>query len=276
MSRSMALRIAEITMVAGMCAAALWPAARAADLPKPDHVVVAVMENHSLKDVLDGGGAAFLEDLARRGALFTQSFAVAHPSQPNYFALFTGSTFDIADDGFHLLEAPTLAGTLTRAGKSFAGYVERGSPRKHNPWESFRESRGVERVGALPADFATLPTVSFVIPNLRNDMHDGSIADGDRWLKEHLGRYAEWCTQHNSLLIVTFDEASGDDPIPTIFLGAGVAPGRYEQRITHYAVLRTIEAMYDLPSLARSASEAPITAIWSTPSNTAAGGAGNP
>jgi phosphatidylinositol-3-phosphatase len=260
----MALAACVITMVAGICTAMLAPA-RAQELPRPDHVVLAILENHSLNDILDNGDAPFLGELARQGAVFTRSFAVARPSQPNYFALFSGSTFEIADDGFHLIDAPTLAGALKRAGKTFTGYVERGSPRKHNPWESFRDSRAVEQIGGLPGDLAALPTVSFVVPNLRNDMHDGSIAEGDRWLREHLGRYAEWCAAHNSLLIITFDEPGGgdDDPILTIFIGAGVTPGRYEQRIDHYAVLRTIEAMYDLPPLARSAQASPITAIWS-------------
>src|SRR5689334_6993593 len=81
-------------------------------LPTPDHVVVVVMENRSFSEIIDNSQAPFVGDLARRGAIFTHSFAVARPSQPNYFALFSGSTHGIADNNAHTLDAPTLAGAL--------------------------------------------------------------------------------------------------------------------------------------------------------------------
>src|SRR5215470_2588223 len=52
--------------------------------PRPDHVVVVVLENHSYSEVLDGSQAPFIASLATDGAVFTQSFAVTHPSEPNY------------------------------------------------------------------------------------------------------------------------------------------------------------------------------------------------
>ena len=82
------------------------------------------------------------------------------------------------------------------------GYVERGSPRKHRPWKTFADAQGVEEdFAAFPSDFTKLPSISFVIPNDDNNMHDGSIQRGDAWLKQHLGAYAEWCATHNDLLI---------------------------------------------------------------------------
>ena len=104
-------------------------------LPQPDHVVVVILENHSFDEIVDPKRAPFIFSLATGGALFTHSFAVAHPSQPNYFALFSGSTHGIRDNADHLMNAPTLATALDAAHKSFIGYVEAGSPRKHNPWE---------------------------------------------------------------------------------------------------------------------------------------------
>jgi phosphatidylinositol-3-phosphatase len=234
-------------------------------LPIPDHIVVAIMENHSFSQIIDGDETPFIHDLARRGAVFTQSFGVTHPSQPNYFVLFSGSTHDVTDDDNHTIDAPTLASALKRGNKTFIGYVEDGSPRKHNPWESFRGSRGVERrFSEFPSDFTKLPTVSFVIPNEQNDMHDGTVEQGDTWLGRNLGRYAEWCLHHDSLFIVTFDEddSQSENRIPTVFVGNSVAPGRYDRRIDHYSVVRTILAMYDLPPLARSASATPIADIW--------------
>ncbi|HEY6981809.1 alkaline phosphatase family protein [Reyranella sp.] len=231
----------------------------------PDHIVLAVLENHSYPQIMDGAEAPFIHDLARRGALFTRSFALMHPSQPNYLALFSGSTQGVTDDQDHEFDAVTLADRLKERGKSFAGYVEDGSPRKHNPWESFRRSADVERsFREFPRDFDQLPTVSFVVPDERDDMHDGSIGQGDRWLRDNLGRYVEWSRSHNSLFILTFDEDNdrARNRIATIFAGDGVVPGRYHQRIDHYSVLRTILAMYGLPPLAQTAFATPVDSIW--------------
>ena len=241
------------------------PAFAQIPVPAPDHVVLVVMENHSYRQIRQAGDAPYIGELAERGADFINAFAVAHPSQPNYLALFSGGTHGVADNGRRDLAAPSLAGSLRAAGLGFVGYVESGSPRKHNPWESFADARGVERdFAAFPGDPAALPTMSFVIPNLAHDMHDGSVAQGDAWLRQHLARYAEAAATGNNLLIVTFDEddeRSGNQ-IPTIFFGGPVKPGRYGERIDHYRVLRTIEAMYGLPPLGRSAEVPPITGVW--------------
>jgi acid phosphatase len=269
------MKPARLRLIAGAAFAAIMMAmvlgmvtpASAADprLPQLDHVVVVVMENHSLSEITGTGEAPFIDHLIANGALFTNSFGVAHPSQPNYLALFSGSTHEVRDNGTYWIDAPTLADSLHMAGKSFIGYVERGSPRKHNPWESFVHTQGVEQdFAAFPSDFTKLPTVSFVIPNLDNDMHDGSIARGDDWLRRHMGAYVSWCAKNNSLLILTFDESDRGhgNQIPTVFFGEPVRPGRYAKRINHYTVLRTIEEIYGLPLLGNSADQQPVTSVW--------------
>jgi phosphatidylinositol-3-phosphatase len=252
----------------GLAAAAmLWfpvQAAHSADnnLPQLDHIVLVVFENHSFDQIVDPNRAPFIYHLASGGALFVQAFAVSHPSQPNYFALFSGSTQNVLDNEDYTFDAPNVASSVVAAGKSFVGYVEAGSPRKHNPWESFVDARAMEQdFSKFPSDFTLLPTVSFVIPRLDHDMHDGSIRRGDAWLRIHLGSYAEWAKTHNSLLIVTFDEDddNAENHIPTIIYGGHVRPGQYVERISHYNVLSTLLAMYQLPPLTEAA---PIRTIW--------------
>ncbi|HVA14728.1 MAG TPA: alkaline phosphatase family protein [Stellaceae bacterium] len=273
-------------LVAAFAAATLWAslpsfAAAADELPTPDHVIVVMMENHSFRQIMEGGGQTpFLRLLGSEGANFVNAFAITHPSEPNYFALFSGSTQGVRDDGKHSFDAPTLAGALAGAHKTFIGYIEAGSPRKHNPWESFANSQAVEQTMArFPDRFAALPTVAFVVPGLAHDMHDGTIAQGDRWVEAHLAAYAHWAQTHNSLLIVTFDEDDDGaaNRIPTIIVGDHVVPGRYAQRISHYTVLRTILAMYRLRPFANAIGEQPITGIWrldkASPAETAARGA---
>ena len=61
-------------------------------VPRFAHIVVVVMENHGYSDVIGNPQAPFLNSLAQQGLSLTQSYAVTHPSEPNYLALFSGST----------------------------------------------------------------------------------------------------------------------------------------------------------------------------------------
>ena len=262
--RGGACALAAALALAGFLGAAQRAAADP-PVPTPAHVVVVIMENHSFREIIGNAEAPYTNQLAAGGAVFTQSFAVGHPSEPNYFALFSGSTQGATSDDAYNIDAPTLASALHAAGDDFLGYVEKGSPRKHDPWESFAGSAAVERdLSAFPREFSALPTVSFVIPDLDDDMHNGSVAAGDAWLRRHIGGYADWCRTHASLLIVTFDEDDDahDNRVPTLFFGAQVKPGRYDEHIDHYAVLRTVEAMYGLKPLGLSAARRPITDVW--------------
>ena len=142
-----------------------------------------------------------------------------------------------------------------------------GYARKHAPWANFPKlPAGIHQpFAAFPqADFSQLPTVAIVVPNLGHDMHDGSVADGDTWLKASIDPYVEWSKTHDGLLIVTWDEDDTEhgNRIPTIFHGPMVKPGIYTQHITHYDVLRTIESLYKLPHAGKSASAKDITQVW--------------
>ncbi len=239
------------------------------------------MENRSYSDVIGNPQAPYLNSLAAAGASFTQSFAITHPSEPNYLALFSGSTQGVTDDSCpHTFGAPNLGGELIAAGRTFAGYAQ-GLPapgytgcssgsyaRKHCPWIDFT---GVPASASLPftafpRDYTRLPNVAFAIPDLDHDMHDGSIAEADSWLRDQLGGYVQWASTHRSVLIVTWDEDdfSAGNQIPTIIVGARVRPGRYAERIDHYRMLRTIEDAFGLPHAGASATAAPITDIWAS------------
>lgn len=259
---------------------AATPAGR---VPRPRHTVIVMMENHSYGEVIGSPQARYLNYLARHGALFTRSFAIGHPSEPNYLALFSGSTHGVTSDACPVyFRAPNLGHDLLAAHRGFAGYSEdlpgTGSracssgeyARKHVPWTDFRNVPGsVSRpFSRFPAGhLARLLTVSFVIPNLCDDMHDCGVAAGDAWLRRHLGGYARWAMTHDSLLIVTWDEDDGTiaNHIPTIFYGQPVRPGRYRERITHYSVLRTLEQAYGLRHDGHAATTRPITNVWRRP-----------
>jgi hypothetical protein len=252
----------------------------AAGMPTPDHVVIVVLENKDVDQILGDPGAPYLQSLAARSAEFTDAHAETHPSQPNYIALFSGGQQGITNDKCaDKLQVPSLGGQLIAAGRTFTGYaedlpevgfsgcVQGGYARKHNPWVNFADvpDSANRPLSDLPSDYSQLPTLSFVIPNLCHDMHDCDVPTGDRWMRDHIDEYATWASTHNSLLIVTFDESAssgGGNRIVTLFTGATVKPGRYGERIDHYRILRTIEDMYGLAPLGRSASVDPITDVW--------------
>jgi acid phosphatase len=302
-----------------------WPAG----LPVYDHVVIVVEENKDYEQIIDEPGnneskAAYLNlTLRKEGANLTRMFGEEHNSQGNYFWLFSGSNQGVGfRDGVPdvPIQAPNLGTALICSGRSFKGYSEdlpaigskeffgpvdakrdeRLYARKHAPWVSFTNVPNGQTVASSsnlrfldfptePATFDTLPTVAIVVPNLRNDMHNGkpekSIPRGDKWLKHHLDAYYQWAKTHNSLLIVTWDESddrAGPDHcakvlgltnpfvestdqrgrnmrnrIATIIAGAHVKHGDYPEGkgVTHVNLLRTLEAMYGLP---RSGAQQPF------------------
>jgi hypothetical protein len=251
----------------------------AASIPVPTHVIVVMEENHGYAEIIGSGQAPYINTLATQGALFTNSCAITHPSQPNYLALFSGSKHGIVDDSCpHTFTGRSLESMLLAAGKTFKGYSEDlpavGSKvctsgkyaRKHAPWTDFSRDLASDSqpFSNFPTDFSKLATVSWVIPNLDNDMHDGTIQQGDRWLQTNLMAYVTWAQNNNSLLIVQFDEDDGTsgNHIVTIFVGPMVKPGKYSEKINHYNVLRTIEDMYGLPHLGGTATATSITDVW--------------
>ncbi len=257
----------------------------ATGLPRADHVVVVIEENHAADAIVGNVDAPYINSLVAAGAQLTDSHGNAHPSQPNYFELFSGGTQGVKGDECPAHGSPfataNLASSLDAVGNSFAGYSEDlpatgstvcsagGYARKHNPWSAFSNVPAAANrpFTAFPkSDYAKLPTVSYVVPNLDNDMHDGSVKQGDTWLKDNLDGYRRWAATHNSLLVVTWDEDdfTRTNHILTVLVGpmvkSGVTSGQY---VTHDDVLRTIEDLTGAEPVGNSADAKPITGIWS-------------
>jgi acid phosphatase len=252
---------------------ALTAATSAATVPRFSHVVVVTEENQDFGRLADQ--APYLTSLAAKGALFTNSHGVVHPSEGNYVALYSGDTNGLTDDSCGArVSKPNiytqLAGSVTNYSESKPADPCGTSGGRYSPWHNAATyfanvpASASQDLARFPTDFARLPKVSYVAPNMDDDMHDGSVAAGDAWLKRHLGSYASWATTHNSLLVVTTDEDSGTDAnhIYTLFSGAGIKPGTYGESINHYSVLRTIEAAFGRPGLGRAATTAPITNVF--------------
>jgi len=262
-------------------------------VPAFNKIVVVIGENERASTIFDNLiDAPYINSLANAGAKFTSSFAIQHPSQPNYLCLFSGSNQGINDNNKPAAHftTPNLARELFNVGKIFAcysedlpytGFDDSASSlyaRKHNPVANWT-GPGKNQVPfsfnrtftEMPSDFSQLPDVSFVIPNLCNDGHDLCLPDTnrtkqfDRWVENNFSAYANWCAHHNSLLIVTYDEDdwSGNNRIATVFHGAHVKQGVYSSTINHYTILHTVEDAMKLTKHAgAAANESPVDYCW--------------
>jgi len=278
--RTAAAIIAAAALIGSATAVAVTSstAEAATSVPVFDHVVLVMFENHAYSQLNGSSSAPYFNSLAGQGAKFTQAYGVTHPSEPNYAAIFSGSTQGLTSDSCpHTFTGGNLGKQLIDAGKTFKGYSESMPSdgytgcssgqyqRKHNGWVNFSNVPAASnlRYADFPAstNYASLPTVSFVTPNMCNDMHDCSVGTGDTWLKNNLTAYATWAKTHNSLLIITFDEDNGgsSNHIFTAFVGAHTQVGTFTNQINHYNVLSTIESSYGLTHLNSAAA---VTNVW--------------
>ncbi|WP_327321728.1 alkaline phosphatase family protein [Streptomyces sp. NBC_01210] len=273
-----------LCLVATLGAADSHAAAPKADaaLPGYDHVIVVVFENKQYGEIIGSSNAPYINQLANAGASLTGMKALTHPSQPNYFNLFSGSTQGITGDGCYTpqsMSAANLGQELTAAGKTFATYNEdlpsEGSTactngqyaQKHNPWFAFKNvplNTGKTWAQFPKSDFTQLPHLSFVVPNQCSDMHSCSVGTGDTWVKNNLDAYAQWARVNNSLLVLTWDEDNylGSNRIATVFSGAKVKQGTFSGAYNHYDLLRTFEDLFGTTHAGNAASATPVTEVF--------------
>jgi hypothetical protein len=245
-------------------------------VPTYDHIFVILMENHSYNEVI---GAPYISSLAAKGAVAGNYFATDHPSLPNYAELTSGQSFpnassDCDPSSSCQSTARNLADTITGSARTWRSYEESmGSPcnksssgnyaGKHNPFIYYTDISAAScqandvdysaLSGAL-ASPTTLANYVFITPNLINDMHDGTVADGDTWLSQNVPTILNSAafTQQHSLLVVVWDEDDGsqNNQVAMIAVGYHVKVG-YVSSVPydHYSLLRTVEASWGLPTL---------------------------
>jgi len=277
------LGLASLAPGSGADATSRSAAISAATLGKTvRHVVLIVLENHELGSIVGSADAPYFNSLVKRYGLAANYTGVAHPSEPNYLALFSGSTQGVTDDGVHSISAPNLADQLEShgltwrvdaenvplgcSGASIAYNGPDGSgvyARKHEPAISFTSIRANSRRCAQITNFQhfnlTAANFQLVVPNMCHDMHDCSVATGDQFLKSFVGPIIASTAFSQTLVFITFDEGSsssgGGGKVATLVIGPHVASG-YTSTLAHnhYSMLRTIENLWGLGCLAHSCS----------------------
>ena len=257
-------------------------------VPSFDHVYVMVLENKESTDVVGSGHAPYLNGLISQYGLATSYTGVAHPSQPNYLAIWAGSTFGVTDDGMHDLNGETLGDQLDSAGKTWNVYAENypvgasdAGPacytgasasggedgdgkytRKHDPAMSFIDlntdpQRCSQHITDLSHFDAASTDFSLIVPNACHDMHDCPVSSGDAWLNtwlpDHILDTQTW-KETNSALFITWDEGDSDTggggTVPMIVISHRT-PAEFTSPAAydHYSLLATVEASWKLGCL---------------------------
>jgi acid phosphatase len=95
-----------------------------------------------------------------------------------------------------------------------------------------------------------------------NDGHDTGLEHASAWLSSFVQSLRGTPGMHQrTVLMVTWDEGGESDGehnrVLTILLGDVVSPGRYDQRLNHYSLLRAIEDNFGLEPLADGDRHAP-------------------
>jgi phosphatidylinositol-3-phosphatase len=248
---------------------------------RTSHVVTIVLENEERSAVIGSVAAPYVNALARRYGTMTGSFAIAHPSLPNYLALTSGSTQGIESDCTDCrVSARNIVDQLEAARISWKAYLEDvpspcflgaahgGYAKKHNPFAYYADVTGSRQRCSRLVGFASLqrdlragslPTYVWITPNLCDDGHDCGVAASDRFLAGTVPALLRELGPHG-LLVLTWDEGSSDrgccggaagGQIATVVAGPDVRRGaRVARPIDHYGVLGSIERALGLPPLA--------------------------
>lgn len=276
----------------------LFPLLLNAQIPASAHVVVVLEENHGYSSVIGNPAMPYLNSLASQNVLLTQYYADTHPSIGNYFMLTAGQIIT-NDDGFSgTVNVDNIVRHLLTAGKTWKSYAESlpfvgytggdsgAYLRHHNPFSYFSDvvNSSAEKLNLVPfTQFAKdlnngqLPDFSFVIPNVNDDAHNGTLQQADSWLKANLAPLMNNAAfKQDGILIVVFDEAADSDTagggghVAAIVAGPHVKKGFHSS--THYQhqnVLRTVLAALGTGSY-------PGAAAGATPMSDAFGGSTPP
>jgi hypothetical protein len=248
------------------------------------HVIWIWMENHRYTDVIGSLSAPYTTSLALQCGAAIHYSIVGSPSLPNYVGATFGDTFGISDDAepsAHNLTSDNLFRQVRSSGGTVKSYQEdmpsncalTSSGRyavKHNP-EAYANGAGDRAAcqadnvpmgattsGNLLDDLKgnSLPTFSFITPNLCNDTHDCSVATGDNWLKSWVPKIlASHAYQSgDTALVIMYDEYT---PMPNVFITPSTTPGTLATaNFDHYSLLRTTEEMLGIKNFLLNAASA--------------------
>jgi phosphatidylinositol-3-phosphatase len=156
---------------------------------------------------------------------------------------------------------------------------------RHNPPPYFTSQSGCATddlpYSQLATNLAsnTLPAFSFITPNLLDDMHDGTIADGVTRLANNLPTILNSAAYQggSTAVFITWDEGSGGSTVescatntsdnscrvPMIVISPSTPAGATSATLfNHYSLLGTTEQLLGLAKLGQAASQATLVSAF--------------
>jgi phosphatidylinositol-3-phosphatase len=272
-----------------------------------DHLVIILMENHSLSEIY--GVAPYMTQLADQYTLYENYSAITHPSEPNYLAIFGGDTFGVTGDGYccYQINAPNTVDRLEANGLTWAAFAEDATgsgqcsfapPRQGDHFQAVHFSGMDTAARCANFDTTTSPRDSEVIallntpnapnyiwltPNDNDNMHDTSVSAGDAYLANLVPQILSSTTFTNSkaALLITFDEGTDTYPqdwVYTVLAGPVVNQGlKVTAYHDHYSVLATLEWNWGFAPLgSNDASSTPMSEAFVNGDGAAQSGSSNP
>jgi phosphatidylinositol-3-phosphatase len=202
-------------------------------VPTFSHVILIMEENHSYSSVIGSSSMPYLNSLAQQYGLATAYFANTHPSIGNYFELTTGQIITNDDAFTGTVSVDNVVRHLLAAGKTWKSYAENlpsvgytggdvyPYAKHHNPFTYLTDVVNSQNQlqNLVPfTEFATdlqndqLPDYSYIVPNMLDDAHDGTLNQADAWLQANIAPLiASPIFQNNGLLVIVFDESFDSD-----------------------------------------------------------------
>lgn len=248
-------------------------------------VFLVVEENHSYSDVIGNSSMPYLNGLASQYGLGTQYYADAHPSIPNYFMLTTGLPETLNDAFTGTVSDDNVVRELVKANKTWHTYAESlpstgytGGDvypyfKHHNPFAYFSDVIGTSQAANIvpfsqfSADVSanSLPDFSFIVPNVLDDAHDGTLAAADQWLSSNIDPLIKSnVLQSGGVLIIVFDESDisdsthGGGHVPFVIVGPKVKAGYQSTNFyQHQSTLRLVLSTLGVNSFPGAAAAAP-------------------
>jgi hypothetical protein len=267
-------------------------------VPRSAHLIIVMEENTGYSSVVKNAAWPNLNHLIATGALPTHYYANSHPSIGNYFMLTTGQLLTTNDSSTQIWNVDSIARRMLQAGVTFRVYAE-DMPRgylggntatylvRHNPFarlSDIADNTTVANNVLWPfTQFYTdlhnnsLPELSFIVPNIYHDAHNGTPQAADSWLQTYvvtpISAFPEFKPGGDGILIVGVDEAATSDTtgggghVSPVFWGPPVRAG-YTQQSTivyqHQSMLRTFMDALGLPNRPGAAATAPSMAEFFT------------
>ena len=255
--------------------------------PTTSKVMVIYEENHSYSSIIGSASAPTINSYAQSCGKATSYQALTHPSLPNYMASTSGVSYasspwssdctpsvscSTANNNIFNQVGPTHWKSYAESMTSNCSGSGSSVAARHIPAEYYTNLAsscatnvvplGTTTSGALHTDVAagTLPTVTTVSPNLLNDMHDGTITQGDNWLSTWMPVITsgpDYQSGHLTILIV-WDEGSGSgntaSTVAMLAISPYVVPGTSSATaFTHYSLLKAEEDVAGVSELGLAA-----------------------